>query len=89
MVGRLVADDHRMFDGVPRMLGFAALATATEVTGHPLTFSSVRGYYLKDLQDGAWNRLPRPDIVLMRTEGNPLPGWSQDTIGVWLPQRRA
>jgi hypothetical protein len=86
---RLVDDDHPMLEGITRVMGFAALAEATAATGHAMVPSTVRGYYLKDLARGRWQLLPRPDVVLLRTPGNPLPGWSQDTIGVWLPARRA
>lgn len=81
---KLVDDDHPLFERIPRMLGFAALA---DYIGE-LVPSSVRGYYLKDLREGTWSRLPAPDVLLLRTPGNPLPGWSRDTAGLWVAERR-
>lgn len=88
-MSRLVDDDHQMFQGVPRMLGFAAVAAMTEGTPHEFVPSTIRGYYLRSLQQGTWRLLPAPDVLLMRTPGNPLPGWSRDTVGLWLADRRA
>lgn len=89
MTPRLVAADHPIFAGIPRLLGFASVAAVTDATDYPLIASSVRGYYLKDLARGRWHLLPRPDAVLLRTEASPLPGWSPETIELWLPERRA
>lgn len=76
-------EDHPLFDGVPRVFGFAAFA---EHVG--LAASSVRGYYLRDLwRYGNWHLMPKPDVLLLRTPGNPLPGWTQQTAGLWLRTR--
>lgn len=81
---RLVDDHHPLFAGVERMLGFAALAHASKAG---LVASTIRGYYLKDLERGAWVLLPRPDVLLLRTDGNPLPGWSGETADRWMQGR--
>lgn len=83
MPRRLVGDDHPLFTGIPRMLGFAAMARES----HDLAPSTIRGYYLKDLARGDWRLMPVPDVLLLRTDGSPLPGWSQETVGLWLRTR--
>jgi len=85
-MSRVVDEHHPLFDRTPRMLGFAALAAAS---GGEVQATTVRGYYLKDLRRGDWVLLPAPDVLLLRTEGNPLPGWTRETAGLWLRQRRA
>lgn len=83
-MNRLVDENHVLFQEIPRMLGFAALAQASRAG---LAASTVRGYYLKDLDRGQWTLLPSPDVLLLRTDGSPLPGWSPATAHLWVRRR--
>lgn len=90
-----------MFDGTPRLLGYASVAAMTprrtndgaiaafDSNGHavPVLPTTIRSYYYTCLKNGQWFLLPKPDAVLLREDGSPLPGWTEETVLDWLGSR--